>query len=157
MCLHSYHVHYIHKGCQNHYVTTILPTEHDARLYQYVLYPRSVPVLCLVYLLGDPTFHYDAGPDRSLQIEACHLHIDADPDPENHFDSDPDPAYHFDTDLDPDPAYHLDTDPDPTFQFDADPDPAYHFYTDPDPTFQFDSDPDPACHLDSDPDPTLSI
>ncbi len=46
---------------------------------------------------------------------ACHLQIDADPDP----------AYHFDEDADPDPAYHFDadaaSDPDPTFQFDADP------------------------------------
>jgi hypothetical protein len=38
---------------------------------------------------------------------ACHLQIDADPDP----------AYHFDADPHPNPAYHVDTDPDPTFQF----------------------------------------
>ncbi len=44
---------------------------------------------------------------------ACHLKIDADPDPACHFDAgaDPDPAYHFEAD----------PDPDPTFQFDADP------------------------------------
>jgi hypothetical protein len=38
---------------------------------------------------------------------ACHLQIDADPDPG--------PAYHFDAD--PDLANHVDADPDPTFQF----------------------------------------
>jgi hypothetical protein len=38
---------------------------------------------------------------------ACHLQIDADPDPAYRFD--PDSAYHFD----PDPAYHFDADPDP--------------------------------------------
>jgi hypothetical protein len=54
---------------------------------------------------------------------ACHLQIDADPDPAYHFD--PDPAYNFGPD--PDPAYHLDLDPDPTFQFDADPDPQHFF------------------------------
>jgi hypothetical protein len=42
-------------------------------------------------------------------ILACHLQIEAVPDP------DPDPAYHFDADLDPDPAYPFDSDPDPTF------------------------------------------
>jgi hypothetical protein len=48
---------------------------------------------------------------------ACHLQIDADPDPAYHFDADPDPVYHFDADADPDP--------DPTFQFDADPEPQH--------------------------------
>jgi hypothetical protein len=42
---------------------------------------------------------------------ACHLQIDADPDP--------DPAYYFVANTDP--GDHLDPDPDPTFQFDADP------------------------------------
>ncbi len=48
---------------------------------------------------------------------ACHLQIDADPDP----------AYHFDADTDPDPANYFDAyaDPDPTFLFDEDPDPSY--------------------------------
>jgi hypothetical protein len=43
---------------------------------------------------------------------ACHLKIDADPDPglAYHFHPDPDPAYHFDAD----------PDPDATFQFNAD-------------------------------------
>ncbi len=40
-----------------------------------------------------------------LYIMACHLKIDADPDPAYHFDADP--AYHFDADADPDPAYHI--------------------------------------------------
>jgi hypothetical protein len=31
-------------------------------------------------------------------------------------------ACHLQIDADPDPAYHSDADPDPTFQFDADPD-----------------------------------
>jgi hypothetical protein len=44
---------------------------------------------------------------------ACHLQINAEPDPK------PDSAYHFD--LDPDPAYHYDLDPNPIFQFDAGP------------------------------------
>jgi hypothetical protein len=50
---------------------------------------------------------------------ACHLQIDANPDP------DADLAYQFDADLEP--AYHsvADPDPDPTFQFDADPDPQH--------------------------------
>jgi hypothetical protein len=61
---------------------------------------------------------------------ACHLEIDADPDPASNFDADadldPDPAYHLDADadLDPDPAYHFDADADldtdPTYHFDAD-------------------------------------
>jgi hypothetical protein len=38
-----------------------------------------------------------------LYIWACHLQIDADPDP----------AFHFDADPDPQPAYHFDADPDP--------------------------------------------
>ncbi len=46
---------------------------------------------------------------------ACHLQIDADPDP--------DQVYHFDANADPDPAYHVDVDPHPTFQFDLDPGP----------------------------------
>jgi hypothetical protein len=44
-------------------------------------------------------------------ILACHLQIDADPDPDSV------PAYRFDADADPNP--------DPTFQFDADPDPQH--------------------------------
>ncbi len=46
---------------------------------------------------------------------ACHLQIDADPDPG--------PPYHFaaDGDANPDPAYHVDADPE------ADPDPTFHF------------------------------
>jgi hypothetical protein len=48
-------------------------------------------------------------PDPQHCILACHLQIDADPDP----------AYHFDADADPDPAYHVDAKPDPIFQFDA--------------------------------------
>ncbi len=43
-------------------------------------------------------------------ILACHLQIDADPDPGS------DPAYHFDADPDPDFLYA-----DPDFLFDADP------------------------------------
>ena len=45
-------------------------------------------------------------------ILACHLQIDAVPDPDlaSHFHEDPDPGYHFDAD------------PDPTLQFDAEPD-----------------------------------
>ncbi len=46
---------------------------------------------------------------------ACHLQIDADPDPPHHL-----VAY-------PGPSYHVDADPDPTFQFDADPDPQTEF------------------------------
>ncbi len=42
-------------------------------------------------------------------ILACHLQLDADPDP--------DPASHLDAD--PDPAYRINADPDPNFQFDA--------------------------------------
>jgi hypothetical protein len=42
---------------------------------------------------------------------ACHLQIDADPDPANHFD--PDLAYHVDADADPDPISQFDADPDP--------------------------------------------
>jgi hypothetical protein len=77
----------------------------------------------------DPSFHSDADPDPSFQIKkdqnlekllkyyrlkiqhilACHLQIDADPDPAYHFNADPDPAYHFDAD------------PDPNFQSEADP------------------------------------
>jgi hypothetical protein len=34
-------------------------------------------------------------------IMACHLKIDADPDPAYHFDAHPDPACHFDADPDP--------------------------------------------------------
>jgi hypothetical protein len=41
---------------------------------------------------------------------ACHLQIDASPDPAYHFDADPDPAYLFN--VDPDPAYLFDADPD---------------------------------------------
>jgi hypothetical protein len=44
---------------------------------------------------------------------ACHLQIDADPDPTYHFDAD--------GDADPDPAYPVDPDPE------ADPDPTFHF------------------------------
>jgi hypothetical protein len=51
-------------------------------------------------------------------ILACHLQIDADPDPAYHFDPYPDPAYHLGGDADPDP--------DLTFQFDADPNSALH-------------------------------
>ncbi len=40
---------------------------------------------------------------------ACHLKIDAGPDPV------PDPAYHSDADPVPDPAYRSDADPDPDF------------------------------------------
>ncbi len=40
---------------------------------------------------------------------ACHLQIDADPDPAYHFDADPDAypdlGYYFDSDADPDPQY----------------------------------------------------
>jgi hypothetical protein len=45
-------------------------------------------------------------------IFACHLKIDADPDPDRAylFDADPDPAYHFDAY--PDPAFHFVADPD---------------------------------------------
>jgi hypothetical protein len=42
-------------------------------------------------------------------ILACHLQIDADPEPAYYFDTDPDPDYYDDADPDPDP--------DPTFQF----------------------------------------
>jgi hypothetical protein len=65
---------------------------------------------------------------------ACHLDIDADPDPAHHFDADAytDPAcllfivycllFIY---ADPDPVYHFaakpDADPDSTFQIDADP------------------------------------
>jgi hypothetical protein len=48
---------------------------------------------------------------KQAHIFACHLQIDADPDPDS--------AYHFDAD--PDLAYHLATDPDPTYQFHPDP------------------------------------
>jgi hypothetical protein len=44
---------------------------------------------------------------------ACHLQIDANPDP--------DPAFYFDAEPDPDPSHHFGADPDPTFLFDADP------------------------------------
>jgi hypothetical protein len=64
----------------------------------------------------DPSFHFDTdsdpNPNPSFQIKeqnlekvlkqaqipyilACHLHIDADPDPPYQFDADPDPVYHF--------------------------------------------------------------
>ncbi len=56
----------------------------------------------------DPSFQIKAQNSEKVlkyayvpYISACHLQIDADPDP--------------------DPAYHFDADPDPTFQFDADP------------------------------------
>ncbi len=54
----------------------------------------------------DPACHFDA--------EACHLQIDADPDPGYHFDADPDPGYHFDAG--PDPSFQFDVDPDPDSQ-----------------------------------------
>ncbi len=76
----------------------------------------------------DSIFHFDpeSHPEPSFQLKpqnlekvlksaripyilACHLQIDADPNPANHFD------------LEPVPAYLVDPDPDPTFQFDADP------------------------------------
>jgi hypothetical protein len=54
---------------------------------------------------------------------ACHLQIDADPNPDSAYQVDADP--YADTDSGPDPAYHFDAnpdaDPDPTFQFDSDP------------------------------------
>ncbi len=34
-------------------------------------------------------------------ILACHLQIDADPDPAYQIDADPDPAHHFDADANP--------------------------------------------------------
>jgi hypothetical protein len=48
---------------------------------------------------------------------ACHLQIDADPDPG------PDPAYHFDANPDADQDFYFDADadPDPGFKNDADP------------------------------------
>ncbi len=76
----------------------------------------------------DPTFHPDANvdlyPDPDFQIKpqtleiglnkahipnilACHLQIDADPDPVSH------PAYHFDAG----PGYHADPDLDPQHCF----------------------------------------
>jgi hypothetical protein len=54
-------------------------------------------------------------------ILACHLQIDADPDP----------TYHFYVNLDPNSACHFDADQDPTFQFDVDLDPQ-HWYIDSD-------------------------
>jgi hypothetical protein len=44
---------------------------------------------------------------------ACHLQIDADPNPSYHFYLDPDPAYHFNPDAD--------QDSNTTFQFYSDP------------------------------------
>jgi hypothetical protein len=38
---------------------------------------------------------------------ACHLQIDADPNP--------DPAYHFDAERDLDPTFQFDVDPDPQY------------------------------------------
>jgi hypothetical protein len=59
---------------------------------------------------------------------ACHLQIDADPDPVR------DPNYHFDADLDP--VFIFDADPDPDFLVDADADrvadPGDQNYGDPD-------------------------
>ncbi len=78
---------------------------------------------------ADPTFHPDADPDSdpSFQIKtqtlekelkkshipyilACHLQIDADPDPAYHFDADPDAA--SDQDADQDAASDRDADQD---------------------------------------------
>jgi hypothetical protein len=38
-------------------------------------------------------------------------------------------ACHLQIDADPDPAYHFDVDPDPNFKFDADPDPQHCLLT----------------------------
>jgi hypothetical protein len=83
---------------------------------------------------ADPTFLFEAVPypglGPSFQIKAqnlesahfpyilaCHLQIDAYPDPAYHMDADSDPACHVDADADMDPTFHfdavLDPDPDP--------------------------------------------
>jgi hypothetical protein len=48
---HSSHVHFIHTGYQNHYVTPVLPSEHDAMLKIPVC---PVPTLCTGAVIGVP-------------------------------------------------------------------------------------------------------
>jgi hypothetical protein len=93
-------------------------TKYCVGVFVGVLYPSVVDSdpTCHFDVDPDPTFHFDAdpGPDPSFQLKAqtlksanfpyilaCHLQINADPDPAYHFDAYPDPAYHVDADPDP--------------------------------------------------------
>jgi hypothetical protein len=64
-------------------------------------------------------FYFSKKP-KLFSLQCSVADPNADPDPDCHFDAE---ACHLQIDADPDPAYHFDADPDPTFQFDVDPDP----------------------------------